>query len=266
MRVSVLKPGLLVSLKTSVWGGVSYRRVDLEAAHETQDGAQVARWETTREIPDPAEFEAATAARNKARALVSGVCCASSFGLLCPVEREADLEAAIIEARKLADAHNAGAALSRVEVYVLAGRVAVDDVEAARAVASEVRGLLADMEAGIRAAAPERIREAANRARSVAGMLSDETAGKVQEAIKEARQAARQLVKRVEKAGEAAAVVVAELNVQAIQAARFAFLDLEAEAQAEGIAPTVAALDLMPEAAPAAQAAPVSAPAFELEG
>jgi len=47
MTTAVIRPGLLVSLKSTVTGGVTYERRDLEAPTEEQ-GQNVARWETTR--------------------------------------------------------------------------------------------------------------------------------------------------------------------------------------------------------------------------
>ena len=252
MKASVLRPGLLVSLKTSIRGGVNYHRTEIEPDHSTEDGARRARWDTVRDIPDAAEFERATQARGKARALVSSVCCASSFGMLCPSARAADLDEAVAEARKVAEEHNATARLTRLDVFVLVGRIAQDDAEAVRAVTSEVRELLDAMQEGIKAANPEAIREAANKARNLGSMLNEDVSGKVADAIAQARSAARELVKRVGKAGESAADVVKEINVEKISGARFAFLDLDQPGQVTTEAPAPRAVELPP--------APVSAP------
>lgn len=262
MKFSTLKPGLLVSLKTSVVGAVNYQRRDLEAEHTNSRGEAVARWETLRIIPDQADFELAKKARSKARSLISSVCCVSSFGLLCPNAAEADLTAAIEEARKITEAHNLASARSRVEVFVLVGRVADDDIEAARAIGAEVRELLDAMQDSIRSADTEAIRQAASRARALGGMLSENVAGKVSDAIAEARKAAREIVKRVEKEGEQAAVVIAELSMKNIEAARFAFLDLESQAAAAAPSAAPRAVEVRPlddEAAPA-QAVEQAAP------
>lgn len=260
MKLSVLKPGLLVSLKTSLRGGVNYHRVDIEGEHATDDGGRRAKWETTREIMDRAEYDAAVVARSAARASILAVCCQSSFGLLCPMARESELMAAVDQAQAVAETHNAGASLTRVEIYTLIGRIAQDDAEAARAIGAEVRELLEQMAAGIKAADPEVIREAANKARAIGGMLSAEVSGKVSAAILEARTAARAMVKRIEKSGETAAQVVSECSVVRIEAARFAFLDLDEQGGAiESEAPAARGLDL--EAAPAYSAAPSSTPA-----
>jgi len=263
MQTSVLKPGFLVSLKTSIRGGVQYQRVDLESDHTTEEGARLARWETTREIPDPEEFERATVARGKARSAVSGVCCASSFGLLCPLTKEAELQEAITAARLIAREHNATSQRSQVDVFVLVGRVAQDDAEAARAIGAEIRELLDAMRAGIAAADPEAIREAASKARQLGAMLSPDVAGKVSEAIAEARKAARDITSRVAKAGEQAAAVVAQCSVSRIDSARFAFLDLEEQQGAEVTPAPARGIDLAPPAE-SVRAAPVSAqPALE---
>lgn len=262
MTTSVLRPGLLVSLKTTVKGGVNYQRVDLEKDHETEDGARRARWETVRTIPDPEEFERATQARANARAIVAAVCVNSAFGLLCPNSKEEELWAAVERARDVVESFNRSASLSRLGVYVLVGRIAQDELEAVRAIRAEVTELLDRMQAGIRAADPEAIRDAATKARQLGAMLTDEAAGKVSEAVLEARRAAREITRRVEKSGEQAAKVIGELSMKAIDGARFAFLDLDATgAPVESEAPQVHALDL----APASESAPQPAPVLALD-
>jgi len=263
MKTSVLKPGYLVSLKTSLRGGVNYARIDIEPDHETADGARVAKWETRRAIPDPEEFERASSARSKARALVASVCCTSSFGLLCPSSDEEKLFDAIGAAREVADAHNGGASLTRVEVFVLVGRVAQDDAEAARAIGSEIRELLEAMRAGIAAADPRAIREAATKAKNLGAMLSADVAAQVSGAIVEARAAARAIVARIEKAGETAASVVAQCSTARIESARFAFLDLDEGTQATSEAPAARGIDIDISAS-AAEVYATPAPMLEL--
>jgi hypothetical protein len=226
MDISVIRPGLLVSLKTTVRGGIAYLRRDVEPVRK-KDGAQISTWETTRTITDVEEWDAAIKTRAAARALVTRVCCPSEFGLLCPAVQEDQLSAGVAAARVLADAHNATAKWSRIEIYILTGRVEQDDVEASRAIAAEVRGMIDAMGEGIKAADPVAIREAANKARALGGMLSAAAQEKVSSAILQARAAAREIVKRVTQDGEAAAIVVTSLKLDAIESARFAFLDLE---------------------------------------
>lgn len=266
MRVSTIRPGLLVSLKTSVRGGVTYTRRDLatEAAEvgaaETEAAAAaravVSTWETTRVIADAEEHRRAIETRGRCRSVISRECIGSSFGLLCPQARETQLQDAIGEAQRIAAEFNATARHTRIDVFTLTGRVASDDVQAARAIAWEVRELVANMEAGIRAADPAAIREAANKARDLAGMLAPEVAGSVSDAIEAARKAAREIVRRVQRDGERAADVVQSLRLEAFDGSRFAALDLDgatdAPAQvmpAESRAVEIEAADLAPESA-----------------
>lgn len=247
-----LRPGLLVSLKSTVTGGVRYDRKDLAAktAETIIPGVStvVEKWETTKVIENADEFERATQVRGKCRTLVTAVCAASDFGLLCPASREFDLARAIEEAKRIAAEHNRTATRSFVSVYVITGRIAADDAEAARAVASEVRGLVEEMEAGVKAADPEAIRKAANKAKNLGAMLTDDASAKVQSAIESARVAARDIVRRVEKGGEEAAKVIAEMDLAALSAARGAFLDLDDVKPTEAQPVDAAALDLAPAA------------------
>ena len=244
MKTSTIKPGVLVSLKTSLSGGAQYKRVDLEPDHGTTSGGRLARWETVREIMDATEYDNAIAARSLARAAIIKHCCQSSFGLLCPNENEVRLMEGIADAQRIAADFNASSRTVSIEVYTLVGRVASDDAEAARAIGTEVRSLLEAMQDGISKADAEAVREAANKARMIAGMLSDGVQSKVTDAISEARKAARDIVKRIEKAGESAAVVVAECKMEALNAARFAVLDLEQSQPVESMPVDGRAVDL----------------------
>src|SRR5574341_894396 len=167
MFTSTLKPGLLVSMKTSIKGGVDYLRAEIERDRTTEAGERVAKWETTRTIHDPQEYGRAIQARGKARSAIISACNQTSFGLLCPEAREPELRTAIEVARIIADDFNTTAQHSTIEVYVITGRVAQNDVEAARAIAAEVRDLMEAMQAGIKATDATAIREAASKARAL---------------------------------------------------------------------------------------------------
>ena len=223
IKTSTLRPGLLVSLKSSVTGNVSYQRRDIESAHRTADGKAQAKWETERTITDPVEHEAASRARTKARVTITRVCATSAFGLLCPETAEEELEKAIAEARKIVDDFNAEAKLSRIGIYVITGRIAADDVEAVRAINSEVRDLLQDMESGLTNLDVKAVREAASKARSIGSMLSPDAAARIQIAIDAARNSAKQIVK----AGEQVAGEIDKRTIATIAEQRTAFLDLD---------------------------------------
>lgn len=243
LRTSTLRPGFLVSLKSSISGNVKYATRTIEAERITDDGAKRARWETERVVTDPREHELATEARGKARHAVSRICAASAFGLLCPEDRAADLEEAIAEARRIAEDFNATAAYSRISVYVIAGRIAADDVEAMRAINSEVTELLRAMENGVQNLDAAAIREAANKAKSLGAMLTPAAAARMQEAIDAARSAARQIIK----AGETAAVAVDAYALRRIASARTEFLDMGDAVDVAAPSAGSRAIDMEPE-------------------
>lgn len=251
LSTSTIRPGLLVGLKTSVTGNVSYAKQVL-ADERDENGALVARWETERRIEDPAEHETAAQVRSKARAQISSICANTAFGLLCPEDKVEYLERAIVEARRLIETFNATAKLTRINLYVITGRIAPDDVEAARAISSEVRDLLSLMEGGIQKLDVEAVRAAANRARSVAQMLAPGSQQRVQEAVDAARAAARRIVK----AGEQAAQEIDKEAIAAVAKVRTSLLDYFDEV------PEVAAPAVEGRAVDFSPAAPIEAPAM----
>ena len=221
--VTTLRPGLLVSLKTALRGNVSYNKHTLESEHLTEEGAEKAKWETERTIVNPAEHARAIEVRGRAATLVRAVCAKSAFGLLCPESRAAELDVAIGEAHKLVREFNQSAELTNISVYVITGRVAADDVEAVKAINSEVRDLMADMSEGLQQLDVQKIREAANKAKQLGSMLTEDAEKRVAVAIDAAREVARRIVK----AGEQAAMEVDAQAIRKITEMRTTFLDLE---------------------------------------
>lgn len=240
IETTTLRPGLLVSLSTSVRGNVRYTKRTIKENHRTKTGAEQAEWITERTIHDPEEFERAKKARNKAGALIRGVCVDSAFGLLCP-EPDADrLQAAIAEAREIAQEFNKTAKLTHVTVYCISGRVAADDVEAMRAINSEVRELLDTMRAGVEDLDVKRIRDAADQAKQLGAMLTPESAARVQVAIEAVRKTAREIVK----AGEDASVAIDKIALRKLKEARTAFLDLDDDTEVQAPVAQGRAVDL----------------------
>jgi len=286
MNTAIMKPGILVSLKTELRGSVVYEREELKATDreptkeearqvyaklrdasedpkqfekafkalcgkqnpsslkpeelirraETAAGvehAAIERWMTTRVIEDPTEHDTAVKARSKARAVIAACCTPTSFGLLCPLDKEDELNEAIKESRKLVDEFNESSKRAKIGVFVLKGRIAETDEEATRAIASEVTNLLEAMENGIRNVDAKAIREAASKAKALDSMLDESKQGAVKRAIEVARKAAREIVKRVDKGGEDAKIVLEAIATKPIQSARFAFLDLSKTEEAD---------------------------------
>lgn len=223
---STLRPGLLVSLKTTLTGNTKYIKQTIEGEHITDAGEQRARWETERVVSDPAEKELADKARGRCSTLIRSICAKSAFGLLCPLADRDRLMAATAAAREVAAEFNSVAKLSRLSVNVMVGEIAQDDVEAVKAINSEVRDLLAEMEDGVQRLDVKAVRDAANRARSVGQMLSPDAQVRLQFAI----DAVRAQATAINKAGDAAAVEIDKRTLRTLAEARTAFLDLD-EAQ-----------------------------------
>jgi hypothetical protein len=221
LQSKTLRPGLLVSLKTSLRGNIEYRKTEIEPDHTTEEGKRQARWETKRVIADPAEYEAAAKARSKASSIVRGVCSLSAFGLLCPEGNKDVLEKAIKDARKVIDDFNDASSLTRIFLYIMAGRIAPDDVEAVKAINSEVSDLMQQMQEGIKELDVKKVREAASRAKQIGNMLTPDAEARITVAIDAARSAARKIVQ----AGEQAAGEIDLVAVRKITEARTAFLD-----------------------------------------
>lgn len=221
---STLRPGFLVSLKTQLTGNVEYVKKSIEDEHEVGGGTTIARWETERTIALKAEHEESVKVRTKARGLILAVCSRSSFGLLARSDREQELRDAVAQAQRIADEFNDRAETTEIVINVLYAELLNDELEATKAINGEVRELIAMMEGGIKNLDVNRVRDAANRAKSLGAMLSDEANDKLKVAINAARKVARAIVKKGD-------IVVGEIDQQTMQAladARTAFLDTDA--------------------------------------
>lgn len=221
--VMTLKPGLLVSLKTTMRGGVEYAREDI--ADKKEGTAKVEEWKTTKRVADVKEHEAASKLRSKLGGLVRKVCAPSAFGLICPVSKEAELREAIVEAKEGAAKFNTKNRTVSIGVYVLVGRIAESDQEATAAIRDELKDMLGDMQRAITGGAIEDAREAASKLLKMGMVLDEKTQGKVKRAVEEVRQIAKDAIKKVSEGGVTTAQAVASVKFTALEEARFAFLD-----------------------------------------
>jgi hypothetical protein len=217
-----LRPGLLVSMTTSVQGNVTYHGIDRDVRRD--DKAEVTDIHTRKRVADVEEQERAIKQRTKIRGLILSVCVSTAFSntLLCPNSKEGELRDAIAMARKLTDEFNATATTTNISFYVFTGRIAQDDVETVRAIRAEVRQLVDNMQAGVKALDPKLIRDNANKATEIGKMISPEVGSRLDTAVKAARAAATKLVK----AGEQAAKEIDKQALAKLSMARTSFLDL----------------------------------------
>ncbi len=242
LQISTLRPGFLVSLKTSIRGSVEYEREVIEPEH-MEDGKAKEKTQVERTIHDPVEHEASVKARGKARSIITRVCAISTnHGLLCPKSRREALDEAIKEARGIAEEFNKTARFATISIGVMIGEIANNDVEAMREINGEVRDLLSAMENGVKNLDPVAIREAANTAKKLGSMLTPDAEVRMQFAIDAARGAARKIVK----AGEQAGQEIDKTVLRRIVEARTAFLDMDDVGQVAAPQENGRALDLAP--------------------
>lgn len=232
MSMTVMKPGILVSLKTRVVGGVSYNRVDLRSDRDGE--METEEWQTTKTVQNAREFEKAGKMRSKASGLIRRCCIDTGFGLLCLVENEVALRDAVREAREKIERFNAKAEHSTIQLRVLRGRIAETDDEALRAISGELQDLLRGMRQGVKRLSVEEIRDAASRAKRVAEMLDEDQRKKVDKAVKQARSAAKKIAKMANEDADAIREGLAELDLSGMKKKRFKFLDLDADDEGEG--------------------------------
>jgi hypothetical protein len=225
-QTRVMRPGILVALKSRVSGGVEYQHSGVE---EDEDG-KVKRWETTRVMEDPEERKAAGDALQKAVRLVNSLCTRTTFGLLCPVDREAELDAAVVQMREACRVWNAQATYSFIYASAIKGRIADNDEEALRAIVEEATEVLERMDKSLSDADLKQIRKAADDAKALSAMMTPESAGQLTAAYEAARRAARAITKKAGDMDARVADALIEVQQEAFNKARFAFLETSAEA------------------------------------
>jgi hypothetical protein len=235
LNTSTIRPGLLVSLKTSLSGNVSYQVNVIEPAHIESDGTLRQVHETAKTIIDPAEHEAAIKIRGKASSLIRGQCAKSEFGLLCPQGREEQLDRAIDQAYQLVRDFNRSTNVTRISVNVVVGRFEQDDARAIKSINREISDLLETIEQGIGKLDAEAVRKAASKAKDVGRMLNPVASEKLTAAIKLARKTATRIIE----AGDNAAAEIDASVLRSLAGARTAFLDLDDAVEAP-VAPAAA--------------------------
>lgn len=234
MKTQLLRPGFMVCLKSKLVGGTEYQ---VHEQDTQQEGATLKkRRDSTTIVYDVDEHERAVKVRGAATYMISRHCVKTPFTLLCPKSNSEELDRGMAEAKQLVEDFNASSVYTKISLYVLKGVLLGDDEENARAIAAEVRSLLAETEAAIKRMDPEAIREAITKANEVSAMLVEEQQEKIAEAIKLARTAAREIKKTIKNKGEGAINVLTDYRVElkALEVAKNSFLDFE---EPKGLSP-----------------------------
>lgn len=229
-----LAPSILVILKTERVGNRHYLHEVLEGTHLVKAGADkgkvVRKWNTTSIIDDPEEAEAARATVSSVWSTIAPLCRSTDFGLMAPESKREELLKAVPEAYAIADAFNKTAKVERVRVSIMLGTVTADDVLAERAMRRDVEDLIAKMQDGVAKLDVKAVRDAKAELTRVKEMLSEDARSKAEGAIKIAADSANELAKairKLEKAGETVALEVDAAALEALEAARVDFLNLD---------------------------------------
>jgi hypothetical protein len=253
---------------------VSYTHEDLNQERSGASETKISR--TTKHTENVQEREQAEKLRTKLRGMISGACWPSMFGLFCPNEDRGGkgptaLRSAVIRAQKMVKDYNNKSRTCRVLLPVIPARVESSDAVAMAGIAAEMRAACEEMRRELSLGKPENARKLANKMRDLGRMLDDQSASVASGAIAAARKAASAIVKDGADTAKKAADILNNMNLDPIDAARVAFLDLEAQCseQVSRVGPSadvqrVAGIELG-EKAPSAQAPGVPQPSRELQ-
>ena len=246
MTTQLLRPGLMIALQSRCKGGVEY---ELEESETLMEGEKLTqKRKSTKTVFDLEEHERAVKIRGKALYEIRKCCVKTPFSLLCPNEREAELDVGVEKAQTMVREFNSTSTHTKISLYVMKAILMGNDEETVRGVAAEMRQLLSEMSAAVEKLDPEAIRETIQKANELSQMFQENEKEKVSLAIELARSAAREITKAVNKKGSVALPTVEDFRMElsAINNASMAFLDFEAPAQvsAENEVPQVEVQDL----------------------
>lgn len=232
-NIRTVRPGLFVQISTSIKGNVTYQRVDVVTGEKLPDGSEKSEWNTKKLVEDPVELERATKIRGQARNLIERLCTKTTIGLWCSPDQRNALNAARDAAEAMVAEFNRTAKNTKLWISCIPTKMEADDTRALRDITREISRLVQQMDAGVKEFDAEKIREAADEARRLSSMLTDDKKAKVNAAVEQARKAARTIVKRIDKDGEDKATVLLDIQRGQIESARIAFIDMEETLAAE---------------------------------
>jgi hypothetical protein len=221
------RPSVLVGASITRKGNVTYAREDLGT--EMPGGSEVKRWTTTKVTERVEEYKRSHAVVSECRRLLESVCVRTAVGLICPLEDEPRLETVFqtIQAR-LSEA-NAEFELAHLACWFAKGYIRTDDQESARAIAAEIAAFVRELTQALEACDVKKIRATLASARGVERVLEGSQSETLAQAIQTARHAANTIAREVERKGRRIEEVRRELDLSAVDVARFLFVEPEPE-------------------------------------
>lgn len=195
---------------------------------------------TTRNVK---EHKAAQKKASELRYSVRKICQATILGPIAPLDKEAELDEALLTARREARAFNENAQDYLVRIGLVKGMIAANDAAAAREFTYDFQEILTEMRAALKACDVKSIRRVAARGQSMlkglSALIPERERSIVSAAILQAREMATKIVQEVGAKGRLVEDVKKELNTSAVDLARMSFLEYEVSPELTGFEPAV---------------------------
>ena len=223
-RTLTLRDSVFLVLTTRLVGGIKYDREELGG--DVKSGTEILEWKTRRTIENVEEHRKAVATRSKMRSIVTKNCISTMMGLICPKVDELKLDESLGEAERIAKEFNETAKTCRLGVIGMKWDVQSDNDKAAKLIAGQIKNMLSDLDAAIKEANVEKIREILASTKGLDETIPDNKGGTVlAEAMRAARVAATTIRREFEKKARDIEEVKRELDTTPIDSARAFFLD-----------------------------------------
>jgi hypothetical protein len=223
LNTVVFKPSILLGRSITRVGGVLYTRQDGHVAVE--DGREEKTWTTTRVTEDLEEYKESERLASECRRAIDTVAVATRVGLIVPLEKEAELDEAIILVRKKIAEKNGVWKHSKLSCSFIKARIATDDQQAAMAIGQELSGFMKELTGALDSLDVKKIRSVVASVKGMDSLLPAEASKTLHEAMAAARAAANTISKEVEKKGRRIEEVREELNLAPIDVARTLFME-----------------------------------------
>lgn len=220
-----LKPSVLIGLAIRRTGAVRYERV--EGNLEKEGEREVKTWTTTRRTDALSELKESESLASECRRLVRSVAYPMAVGLVCPKDREKDLDTVIAHIKaKIAEA-NVNWTQARLSSAIVKAEIATDDQEAAKALTMEMSTMLGDLLTSLEECDVKKIRATVASMKGLDSLLPEIQSETLKKALQTARKVASTVVREVEKKGRDIESVKLELDLSPLDVARTMFVEVE---------------------------------------
>jgi len=220
-----LKACWLVWYPTSVHGGCSYKREDLNT--ELSDKREESTWTTEKVIDDVEEYRKANNLRGKIKRHLRklGAPVVPGTIMTVPFDREKELEDKKSDLRREVDAFNAESTYSTVRFQCHKHRLGGEGEDILKDMLRDLRETLGELKAAEQAADFKGITQVVQRLAGFDAVLPPSAADYLQRAIADARAQAKSIKASLEEKKEDLGAVQKRISTSAVDFARFAVME-----------------------------------------